>query len=268
MSDYEILVTEAQGRKLALEIAESATSHLFLRKMIETALFSLAKLPDGIAKLNDSLNKEGYTVGTCVADAKPAKACKPKRTPAVAADDEEPKEWRNTKKHYDPVEENGPKVLALICRYSLSVETLRDKFEVTPEEYERIRSQHWADFGKRFMHELLTALTKMYAKEKQREALQLDDKRPKPVRLMKPAQMTRPQLVAELNSLFNNHSWLTRAELVNNFEMCDDDYEAIKSLNHLKVTVHELRMYLTDVRGAIAERAIEIPSKAVADEPN
>lgn len=194
-------------------------------------------------------------------------AVKPSKQPAISRrfqeqdeDDDLPDARKLGSKKYEPVDVTGPQVLAIIQFNSISLETLRDSFEVTPEEYERIREQHWNDFGARWMHELLTDLTSTYKKDKQREALAADDKHLRPKRLLKPAQMIRSQLVEELNQHFTTHAWLTKEELVANFEMGEDEYDWIVSFNYTKLGVTELRMYLTDIRGAIAERAIEVPT--------
>lgn len=198
------------------------------------------------------------------------RAVKPSKQPAISRrfqeqdeDDDLPsaRELQRGKK-WPPVAETGPQVLAIIQFNSIPMETLRDSFEVTPEEYERIREQHWNDFGLRWMQELLTDLISTYKKDKQREALAADDKHLRPKRLLKPAQMIRSQLVEELNQHFTTHAWLTKEELVANFEMGEDEYDWIVSLNHTKLGVTELRMYVTDIRGAIAERAIEVSQEA------
>lgn len=159
---------------------------------------------------------------------------------------------------YPPVSETGPQVLAIINFNSIPMQTLRDSFEVTPEEYECIRNQQFADFGARWMHELHQDLVSTYKKEKQREASSRDDKHLKPVSQLRPAQMIRSQIVAELQSLITANPWLTKEELVGNFEFGGQDYDWIMANNHTKIGVGALREYLTDLRGGIAERAIEV----------
>lgn len=152
-------------------------------------------------------------------------------------------------KVYDPVEVTGPKVLDLINFNSLTVEQMQDSFEVSSEEYEFIKTQNLGNLSPRFLHELLNDLKREYREVKRKE-------RPMPV--LKPAQMTRSQMVAELNRLIKANPWLTKEELVHNYEFGEDDYEAILREDHLKLGVHDLREYVINIRGAVAERAIEV----------
>lgn len=166
-------------------------------------------------------------------------------------------------KTYEPVSVTGPKVLDIITFRSICPEILCDAFEVTSEEHERIRNQQWADFGARWMHELLLALESEY-KNASHPAFDAEHtlKEPKPLREKPPAQLTRSQLVAELRQHMLEQTWLTKEELVANFEFGEEEVDWLNANDHTKFNVTELRMFVTDVRGAIAERAIEVSQEA------
>lgn len=155
-----------------------------------------------------------------------------------------------TAKQYLPVSTTGPRVLELINFNSLTVEHMQDSFEVTSEEYESIRDQKWNDFGARWMHELLNDLNRVYKKVRK------DDGQ------LRPGQMTRAQCAAELKDLITANTWLTKKELINNFEFGSEEYDAIMDGKYQKVDISSLRMFVTDVRGAIAERAVEVSQEA------
>lgn len=143
----------------------------------------------------------------------------------------------------------GPKVRAIIQANDISVATLRDSFEVTFEEYGRIRTQDWSDFGARWMAELLADLERLYPAKK------VAKPKAEPLR---PIHMTRDQIVTELRELFAANPWLTKEELINNYEFSDQDYAWVMQDNHTKIPKQTLIDYLNDVRGGIAERAIEV----------
>lgn len=156
-------------------------------------------------------------------------------------------------KVYDPVEVTGPKVLDLINFNSLSIEDMQDAFEVSSEEYEFIKTQNLGNLSPRFLHELLNDLNRTYRVVERKE---------RPVPKLKPAQMTRTQMVSELSNAIKANPWLTKDELVHNYEFGEQDYEAILREDHLKLSVHDLREYVTHIRGAIAERNIEVDTEA------
>lgn len=162
-------------------------------------------------------------------------------------DDEEDDDDEPRFKRYPKAVTTGPKVLEIIQFHSITAKTLFDEFEVTPEEHERIRTQHWNDFGGRWMYELLEALNMMYTTPGQQKVFLAH-------------QMTREQIVSELRELFAANPQLTKEELVNNFEFGEEDYEYIMANEPDMISKTMLVEYLNDVRGGIAEREIEVPN--------
>jgi transcriptional regulator with XRE-family HTH domain len=185
-----------------------------------------------------------------VFDTKPSRF---RRAPSFSRDDEDDEPAERKVKRYAPVIETGPKVLEIIQYRSITAQTLCNEFEVTHEEYGRIREQHWSDFGARWMHELLQDLKKIYATPD-------DNKVAKPDPQFHVNHMTRNQIVTELRELFAANPWLTCEELVNNFEFGQEDYEYIMANEPNMISKAVLVDYLNDIRGGIAEHAIEVPN--------
>lgn len=260
MSDYEIRLTRLQGQNLAMDVLASSETAQFLVRAIGQGIWSLAEIDGGVEKLNRFLASEGYTLvkGEVPNKQKVAKA-------ANLSD------WNNTKRpakkkpgkkatliedgdvdlissrpprasKWPEAKESGEAVKVLIAKHNITDHQLMNDYEFDEDEIKLLKDGEYDQIGRRILFELLNDMRKV-----------LDA----PVYQFRPAQMQRSQIVTELKQLIATHTWLTEEELINNFEFGENEYAWIQALDYMKFGVIELRMYLTDIRGAIAERAIE-----------
>jgi len=258
MPEYKISVNATQIKRAALHIVRDETSLTWLVKLIDTAFENVIRQEDAFDHIRRMLSRHGYNLS-------PIELINTPQRRVLPVLDEDDSDAPKSK-----VRTTGQIIRSLRRKNNWTQAELAAKLnwgQSTLSEFEHDRkmptnlglSQLAKVFGTSIaaladvtVKKRKSKKTAYTARDRQNEDSDL------PMSMTPAHKMNREQIVGELKALFVANPWLTKKELINNYEFGEDDYEYIMANEPMMIPAAVLVDYLKDVRGGLVERAVEV----------